>query len=334
MIIPMRHKLSDKERVFTSTGEKLLHHPEAMKKFQEKGIATPIVMHIMPTSKCNLKCNFCSVKNRETYETLSLENTIKPVVDKLKERGLKSVILSGGGEPMIYKEFEPMIDYIKSKDLEIGMITNGTLLHRFPDNFYDNFSWIRISINALENGGKVKIPGTKNPVIGFSYITNPLTTRKTLEDIRDLAQENNVDYVRVLPDCAQPFEKLEEDHIKVSKLIEELGEPFFHQYKIPTSPENCYLGFFHPVLYCDGNIYPCDSLVLNDHNDQQFKKEFVISSAENVERLYDSPVYSLVDPKKSCPNCVFERQNTLLQKVLENKITKFNSENIIHRNFI
>ena len=305
-----------------------------MKKFQETGIATPIVLHIMPSSICNLKCNFCSVKDRESHETLDLEEDIKPIVEELVPRGLKAIILSGGGEPMMYKHFEPMTKYLKSKNLEIGMITNGTLLQRFPDEFYENFSWIRISINSLENGGKVQVPKVKNPVMGFSYVTNPLTTKKTLEDIRDLAVENNIKYVRVLPDCAQPFEKLEEDHKNVGNLVKELGGPLFHQYKIPTSPKNCYLGFFHPVLYCEGNVYPCDSLVLNDHEDQQFKKDFIISNAKNVGKLYDSPVYSLVDPKKSCPNCVFERQNTLLEKVLIKEIKTFDEGEMTHKNFI
>lgn len=330
----MDHNVSDKERVFTSTGEKILYHPEMMEKFQNTGIASPIVMHIMPTSKCNLNCNFCSVKDREVHESLDLETQIKPVVEELSKRGLKASIISGGGEPMIYKEFPQMIEYLKLKDLEIGLITNGTLLHKFPEEFYENFSWIRISINSLENGGKVKIPKAKNPIIGFSYVTNPLTTRKTLEDIRNLALENKVNYVRVLPDCAQPFEKLEQDHLEVSKLVKELGEPLFHQYKIPSSPNNCYLGFFHPVLYCDGNIYPCDSLVLNDHENQQFKKDFIIAKGNEVGKLYDSPVYSLVDPNKSCPNCVFERQNTLLESILKGIEDKFKKGDIQHKNFI
>ena len=141
-------------------------------------------------------------------------------------------------------------------------------------------------------------------------------------------------YVRVLPDCAQSIDKLNSDHAKVSKLVEKLGEPLFHQYKIPKSPKNCYLGYFHPVLYCDGNIYSCDSLVLNDHENQQFKKDFIISSAKNVGKLYDSPVNSLVNSKEDCPNCVFERQNNLLEGILKKNIVNFSAEGIVHKNFI
>ena len=329
----MDHRISEKERIFTSTGEKLLDHKEVMKKFQETGIASPITMHIMPTSTCNLSCNFCSVKDRN-HEKLDLEEQIIPVVEELSKKGLKSVILSGGGEPLIYKDFNKLIDDLSSKDLEIGLITNGTLINRRPDSFYENFSWIRISINSFENKGKVYVPKLKNTTVGFSYVTNSLTTEKTFEEIGKIARENNVEYIRLLPDCAQPFTKLEKDHERLNAKVKELGEPFFHQYKIPKSPEDCYLGFFHPVLYCDGNIYPCDSLVLNDHENQQFKKEFKIADVNSVKKLYESPVYSLVDPKKNCPNCVFERQNTLLDKILSGEAKEFKKGKIKHKNFI
>lgn len=330
----MEHVVSDKEKMFTSTGEKLLYHSSAMKKFQDTGLPTPIVMHIMPTSKCNLRCNFCSVKDRESDETLTLEEDIKPVVEELSGRGLEAAILSGGGEPMLHKDFGPIVEYLKEKDLEVGVITNGTLFERFPESFYENFSWIRVSINSLENGGKVRLPKIRSPIIGFSYVTNSLTTEEKLKDIRDLARSNNVDYVRVLPDCAQPYEKLEADHNEIARMVNELGPPLFHQYKIPSPPNKCFLGFFHPVLYCDGNIYPCDSLVLNDHKNQQFKKDFIISSARDVGKLYNSPASSLVNPRESCPNCVFERQNTLLEKVIDGDVTKFKNEYILHKNFI
>lgn len=333
----MNHKVSEKEKVFTSTGDKLMYHPKEMNKFQETGIATPIVMHIMPTSKCNLKCNFCSVKDRKNHETLDFEKDIIPVVDQLKERGLKAVILSGGGEPTIYPQFEEMINYLDSKNLDIGLITNGTKLNNQLSNTLEKLTWVRISINSLENGGKVDIPFLKNPTLGFSYVVTDITTPKMMNEIKRLTIKNDIKYVRLLPDCVQSIESLIKNHKKVGEMTERLGEPFFHQYKIPATPKSCFLGYFHPVLYCDGNIYPCDSLVLNDHKNQQFHKNFIISKGKNIGRLYDSPVSrNLVDTETMCPNCVFKRQNTLLDKIYSGKVEITNSlpHDIKHKNFI
>lgn len=305
------------ETLFTSTGEKLLKHLDAMEKFQKEKLGTPIVLHIMPTSVCNLKCKFCSVKDRVTKEILDLDKVIKPTVDELTKRGLKAVIISGGGEPTLYPKFEELINYLKSKNLEIGLITNGTLLTKYDNSLWEKFSWIRISINTLEYLKQVDIPKLKNPVVGFSYIVTKDTTDQMLNKIREYALRFKVSYVRLLPDCAVPLKQLLEDHKKVSAMAERLGPPFFHQYKIHSTPPKCYLGYFHPVLYCDGNIYPCDSLVLNDFENQQFKKEFMLCKASDIKNLYENKVKSLVDTKKMCPNCVFERQNRTLLCVLE-----------------
>ena len=52
-------QITDSEHQFTSTGSKIEHHEEAMRRFHETGYATPIVTHMMPTDVCNLKCSFC-----------------------------------------------------------------------------------------------------------------------------------------------------------------------------------------------------------------------------------------------------------------------------------
>lgn len=333
----MEHKISDKEKIFTSTGDKLLHHKKEMEKFQKTGVATPIVAHIMPTSACNLKCGFCSVKDRKNHEVLGLENDIIPAIDKLKDRGLKAVILSGGGEPTIYPQFEELVNYLDSKNLDIGLITNGTRLNRQSPSTLEKLTWMRISINSLENGGKVEIPYLENPTVGFSYIVTDVTTPEMMKEVKELTAKNNIEYVRLLPDCAQPLDKLLEDHKMVGNMSKELGGPFFHQYKVPATPDNCFLGYFHPVLYCDGKVYPCDSLVLNDHKSQQFHKDFVISDMKDVEKLYDAPVSKdLIDTKKMCPNCVFERQNVVLENIYSRKVdvNKIVLGETKHKNFV
>ncbi len=324
------------ERQFTSTGEKLFRHPERMDLFHKEGKTSPIVMHVMPTSRCNLKCSFCSVKDRTEHETLSLDEVIFPTVDELQKRGLKAVILSGGGEPTIYPEFEEMVKGFADRGLEMGLITNGTRLDKYNPQLFEKMTWIRVSINSLDYIDQVKIPHLKNPTLGFSYIvTDEDTTEESIPRIKKAAEENHVSYVRLLPDCAQPLDSLLESHKRVGKLAKEIGKPFFHQFKVHKSPENCYLGYFHPVLYCDGNVYPCDSLVLNDFKDQQFHEKFKICRYDKIGEIYEKPLKSLVDPRTMCPNCVFERQNTLLQEILEGQHYPTPEVNPIkHENFI
>lgn len=336
---------SGQETSFTSTGEKLLFHPGAISDLQNRK-NHPIVMHIMPTEVCNLRCVFCSVAQRGEdgllCPNLTLEQ-INHVVTEFKKRGLKAVIISGGGEPLTYPLINELINYLCDEGLQVGLITNGILLSRnLKQEVLERLTWIRISINSMDYVDKIEIPKLNSEVttLGFSYIWNSLTNDVTLNRIKSLIEEikqtNKVEYVRLLPDCNLSTELLEEEHVKMHKKAEELGKPFFHQYKIHEQPAECHLGRVHPVLYTDGYIYPCDSLVLNSPmDDKKFHKEYALCKWDEVAKFYDCPINgSLIDTNR-CPHCVFARQNKMITEILNTKGPMPLAEgHINHINFI
>ena len=119
---------------FTSTGAKFFAHEEAMAKLRN-GKGQPIVSHVMLTDVCNHTCAFCSVQARAGdslpyYDVLTYLNT-------LRGYGLKAVILSGGGNPILYKcketgkNFNDIVEAIHEQGLEIGLITNGMPMREF-----------------------------------------------------------------------------------------------------------------------------------------------------------------------------------------------------------
>lgn len=335
---------SKKESSFTSTGEKLLCHKDAIGDLRWKK-NHPIVLHIMPTEICNLRCVFCSVaqrgENGKLFPNLTLDQ-IKYVISKLKPLGLKAVILSGGGEPSVYPNINELMRFLHDSGLDIGMISNGIALgdRILPENL-NLLSWLRISINALDYVNDIKVPKlNQQTTFGFSYIWNPLTTEGVLQKIKDKIKEisffNKVEYVRLLPDCNLSTETLEEAHKKLREVAKRMGPPFFHQYKTHEMPSECHLGRVHPVLYTDGYIYPCDSLVLNSPIDnKKFHKEYALCSWNKVEDFFNKNICgSLIDTKK-CPRCVFARQNKLLMKIINTNDTLPNPpEDLKHINFI
>ena len=119
-------------------------------------------------------------------------------------------------------------------------------------------------------------------------------------------------YVRLLPDCLLPTEQLKKELKKLEKIAIKAGAPFFRQYKIHDVPDKCYLRYFHPVMYTDEYIYPCDSLVLNDEANKQFNYDYRLCHYRDLPAMYENPVSSEFDPHKMCNGCVFKRQNDLL----------------------
>jgi MoaA/NifB/PqqE/SkfB family radical SAM enzyme len=264
------------------------------------------------------------------YPELTMEQ-IKFVVETLIEKNLKAVILSGGGEPLVYPQIKELIEYLYVRNLDIGLITNGVLLKEKLDRkTLEKLSWVRVSINSLDQVENIEMPGfSKGTTFGLSYIWNPLS-EKTFIKVKEFVKKYNPEYVRLLPDCNLSDEKLEEEHQKLHKLAEELGKPYFHQYKTHRQPKECHLGRVHPVLYTDGMIYPCDSLVLNSPlNDRKFHQEYALCKWDDIKKFRDSIIEgSLIDTTK-CPNCVFARQNDLLSEIIYG-----DKEGVKHLNFI
>lgn len=319
--------------IYTSTGNKILYHPEVIKYLKAKQ-NRPVVLHIMPTEVCNLKCNFCSVAQRgkegKIYTDLTMEQ-IKFVVETLIEKNLKAVILSGGGETVLYPQINELIEYLKVRNLEIGLVTNGVLLkEKVSKKNLDKLTWVRVSLNSLDYLDDIDLPEFgKGTTFGASYIWNNLSDVRFIK-VKKFVENSKLEYVRLLPDCNLDDVALEDDHKLLRLMVETLGSPYFHQHKIHKTPKECHLGRVHPVLYTDGNIYPCDSNVLNSpKDDKRFHQDFAICKWNEIREFMKGTIEgSLIDTKK-CHNCVFSRQNKILTEIINGE-----REAIKHLNFL
>lgn len=197
---------------FTSTGSKFWNHPDALEGLRN-GKPKPVVSHIMLTDTCQHTCAFCSVQTR-AGDTLTMDQ-IRTYIGQLVPLGLKAVILSGGGNPILYKSgdanFNTVVDYLHSLGLEIGVITNGMPLKEYEDGWgttreswitvrpetLDKLTWLRISMSGLDHKeNEVYVPDidpTKT-TLGFSYVAH---------DIYEVPEEPNHGKVSTEYDLAQ-----------------------------------------------------------------------------------------------------------------------------------
>lgn len=186
---------------FTSRGNKFWNHPEALEGLRN-GSPKPVVSHIMLTDTCQHTCAFCSVATRDGNSLTPIQ--ITGYVRTLKRLGLKAVILSGGGNPILYKspggfipkwDFNDVVDFLHKEGLEIGVITNGMPLVDYPilkkhgggymrrswktvhPDTIDKCTWIRISMSGLDHKeNEVYVPDidpTKT-TLGFSYVAHDI----------------------------------------------------------------------------------------------------------------------------------------------------------------
>jgi len=303
---------------------------------------TVISTHIAPEGFCNLNCKYCSVKKRTKNFRIELE-VIKDYVEKLMSRGLKAVILTGGGDPSLYPKINELLTWLKyEKKLSVALITNGTRTERIED--WKVFSWVRVSINEIENWkDKITLPIDKIPadvVIGCSYI-NTGNLENTISDLTFLLNKIRSTYLRVLPNCLLSKNELIKEHEKIDIIFKKynVDNRFFHQYKIHGTPTSniCHQSYFRPYLseVDGGTVYPCDSLVLNE-NVEYFHKKYRICKADEILEFLDKKIACSFDPTKDCSGCVFHENIKILDDWYSDKINLFSKfkEKLFHEEFV
>ncbi len=344
---------SELEDSYTSTGIKFWKNKIQMNNYKNGGNKTVISTHVSPEGKCNLKCPYCSVTYRENSSRIEF-NIITDYLEKLITRGLRAVILTGGGEPTLYPHVNELIEWIVSKGLSIALITNGTKLNLLSEKSLKSFSWIRISINIFNKWeNAIKIDSSKfsdSCVLGLSYVythdheIKSETHLGNLKKISKIADEINAKYVRVLPNCLLSENTIDGSHYYIDKDLSKLNDNrFFRQNKHHMAPSSskCHQSFFRPYLSEEkwdgipGSVYPCDSVVLNDGN-TFFSEKYKICSANNILDYIDGNIIPNFNPKDDCHDCVFYKNINMLEDWKNGKIDLFNkyNEEIMHEEFV
>lgn len=300
--------------VFTSTGIKLIHHPEVLHDVKCNKKARPMSLQIAPTSRCQLNCNFCSNIKRNKHEDIDkvkLFNFIK----QLKMKGLKTVEWTGGGDPSMYDSLSDLILACHAIELEQGMITNGLGFSRLSPVALSCLKWIRISMNGIDYGRIPQKPcDSFKGTLGFSYVWNDRTGPEEIEFLKKSVAFLNPTYVRIVPNCLATHEQQEKNNIEIAAKVAEMGPPFFYQAKHFKTPSKCYWGLFKPFLLHDGYVYPCSSVVLNMEADRQFHEKYRIGQMETFPEIYKNDIQFY--ETTNCSHCVFHNQNMLIEDLL------------------
>lgn len=329
----------------------------------KNGYGQPIVTHLMPTDVCNFKCAFCSVQHR-AGDALKFKQ-ITNYVDQLLPLGLKSVILSGGGNPILYRDngrdFNDLVLYLYLKGLEIGLITNGVPLvdvkgrktwKGIRRETLDMLKWVRISLSGWDHvQDRIDTPDFDPSIttLGGSYVFHDIydepadkkhgrvSTKEDVvttggnvvygmdrldrlkEQMKEWADRYHPRYVRLLPNCLEPS-LIQSRAETLQKLADELDPSvFFVQVKPPRQPHRCLKGYPHPVANCDGWVYPCDSVVLNQTAGHKFGSAWRICKMEDISKFYSEPIRPNV-PNDICPGCVFSDQVDLISDIADGKV--------------
>ncbi|MBD5448787.1 MAG: radical SAM protein [Lachnospiraceae bacterium] len=141
---------------------KLIYHPEAVARWLKGENIYPIEIEISPSGACNHRCVFCAV-DYLGYQSYFLDkDIILRDISAMSGRGLKSVICSGEGEPLLNRNMPDIANGIKACGVDVAMSSNGVLFTKEKANdCLGAFTWIRFSVASMEEVSYNKIQGGK-----------------------------------------------------------------------------------------------------------------------------------------------------------------------------
>ncbi len=148
----------------------------AFEEFKKGFYTYPVLSEFAITHRCNLRCKFCYLKNYNTPEMDTKK--AKRIIYKLKNEAKVPFVSFTGGEPLLRKDLEELVEYANSIGLKVNLISNGTLL-------------TREKVKALKSAGlrsaQISLESPEKEI--HNLLTGALSFDKTVSGIKNLVSE-------------------------------------------------------------------------------------------------------------------------------------------------
>lgn len=272
----------------------------------------PIRANLDLTNLCNHACPWCeplafreaTIEN--TNHTLQTATAIE-VLEDLADLGTKAVYFSGGGEPLLHRDFGTLLRFASRHKMRTWVVTNGSFIDKWAGDLVLYANHIRVSLDAatpaqheamhgragefknvmhnIEMLAKVR-EGKTTPEIGVAYIL--AASNSDTDAIADLVEELDeigVDFIHFRPLSEQEGQHFASEHpLETMKWIEDNIHPKWlkiyclgkRQQDVFTRRDfkKCYAALTLSVISANGDVVACcdeRTKVFGNVNEQSFK---------------------------------------------------------------
>jgi radical SAM protein with 4Fe4S-binding SPASM domain len=170
---------------------KVLAHPDLVRKFAAGETFRPIHMRIGIMGACNMRCHFCnfhSPNEENFYDLFSFRDSIPTdkairLMGEFASAGGRAVTFCGSGECTIHPGYTAICDAAHEAGLRIGLITNGSRLAdpKIAACVARTHTWVRIGLNAGTEGNFNDITRDRDRTFG-TFEHTPRQLRDTAAD--------------------------------------------------------------------------------------------------------------------------------------------------------
>ena len=141
-------------------GLRLLQHPERFRKVlvgKELDIV-PVTVQFWPSLSCDVRCPTCPYRLTDARDEADADERLhlmpmalfRRLITSMARAGVKSVFLTGGGEPLLHPRLVEMAGELRAVGLQWGLFTNGITLSKelAEELFRAGPGFFRVSLDA------------------------------------------------------------------------------------------------------------------------------------------------------------------------------------------
>ena len=300
---------------------KLFKNLRAMEGFSRHAIV-PVHVQFNPTNRCNLKCEFCSCGNRDQAKEMPIEE-VKILVSRLSHLGTQAVTITGGGEPLMHRNFDDVISEFFYKGMEIGLVSNGKLLDKVDPLTLKKVRWCRVSCSddrpldgALYKSICSAVERVRSVDWAFSYVITKEPNIRNILIAIEIANDLDFTHVRLVNDLMSPddvpsgwvHEEIVKEGLDDSRVIYQDRKEF------SKGTKKCYLSLLKPVIDADGFIYPCCGVqYARDPMDLKLHPAMRMGHVDDLVHIYERQIPF---DGSVCARCYYENYNTSIAAML------------------
>jgi organic radical activating enzyme len=132
----------------------------------------PVSINLDFTTACNYRCDHCADWDILNTADKHNEQILRDSLTEMRSRGLRSVILIGGGEPTVYPAFSSMTRFLKDLGLQVAIVSNGSGNKKILEiaDCLDERDWVRLSLDSSSNDTFIRMHRPVNPAITLESI--------------------------------------------------------------------------------------------------------------------------------------------------------------------
>ncbi len=164
----------------------------------------PYFAHLALTHLCNLRCHFCHIPEEKIPEQDT--EGMKRIIDRLDDLGVAVLSISGGGEPLLRRDFAELLNYASAKGMFTKITSNGTMpIAKYQQLLASRVDEIGISLDGVHDD-KLPFAHEGPKILGcIRYLNDHLPEGKLLTLNITISHENREQVPEIVEYCSQAF---------------------------------------------------------------------------------------------------------------------------------